>query len=143
MGAWVALRAKLREIDWTDVLNNYVTSEEKKNIILEIVSKTVDEHCVKFKYPRGKSRNNIPKDRRKLLRNKKKLKNKLKKNNLSNKRKDSIKNAIIDIDKQLLTSHQNERNSEEMQAISNMKVNPKYFFTYAKKHIKTKSSIGP
>ena len=24
-----------------------------------------------------------------------------------------------------------------------MKVNPKYFFTYAKKHIKTKSSIGP
>ena len=98
---------------------------------------------MKFKYPRGKSRNNIPKDRRKLLKNKKKLKNKLKKNNLSNKRKDSIKNAIIDIDKQLLTSHQNERNSEEMQAISNMKVNPKYFFTYAKKHIKTKSSIGP
>ena len=30
-----------------------------------------------------------------------------------------------------------------MQAISNMKVNPKYFYTYAKKHIITKSSIGP
>ena len=67
----------------------------------------------------------------------------MKKKNLSNNRKESIKNTIIDIDKQLLTSHQNERNSEEMQAISNMKVNPKYFYTYAKKHIKTKSSIGP
>ena len=140
---WVALRAKLREINWTDILKNYTTSEEKINVILEIVSKAVDEHCIKFKYPRGKSRNNIPKDRRKLLRNKKKLKNKLKKKNLSNNRKESIKNAIIDIDKQLLTSHQNERNNEEMQAISNMKVNPKYFYTYAKKHIKTKSSIGP
>ena len=121
---WVKLRAKLREINWIDTLKNYTTSAEKINMILEIVSKIIDEHCVKFKYPRGKPRSNIPKARRKLLRNKKKLKTKLKKKNVSNNRKMSIKNTIIDIDKQLLTSHQNERNIEEINAIRNMKVNP-------------------
>ena len=87
---------------------------------MEIVSKTVDEHCIKFKHPRGKSRKNIPKDRRKLLRNKKKLKNKLKKNNMSNNKKENIKTAISDVDKQLLSSHQNERINEEKHAICNM-----------------------
>ena len=57
--------------------------------------------------------------------------------------KENIKNAISDVDKQLLSSHQNERINEEKHAISNMKVNPKHFYTYANKHIKTKSSIGP
>ena len=100
-------------------------------------------NTIKFKHPRRKSRKNIPKNRRKLLRNKKKLKNKLKKNNLSNNKKENIKNAISVVDKQLLSSHQNERINEEKHAISNMKVNPKHFYTYANKHIKTKSSIGP
>ena len=140
---WVSVKAKLRQINWSDILQKCTTAEEKINAILEIVSKIVDDHCIKFKHPRGKPRKNIPKDRRKLLRNKKKMKNKLKKNNLSNNKKENIKIAISDVDKQLLASHQNERINEEKQAISNMKVNPKHFFTYANKHIKTKSSIGP
>ncbi|CAL4084644.1 unnamed protein product, partial [Meganyctiphanes norvegica] len=58
-------------------------------------------------------------------------------------KKEHIEKSIIDIDKKLLTSHQNEREKEEMCAIENMKTKPKHFFAYARKRLKTKSSIGP
>ena len=140
---WKIVKAKFREIKWTDILNNCTTSEERIQIILEIVFKVIDEHGIKFQNSRGKSKRNIPNDRRILLRNKKKLKGKLKKKNLTSYKKDCIEKEITDIDKKLLNSHQNERDNEEANAISNIKVNPKYFFTYAKKHLKTSSSIGP
>merc|ERR1712179_134952 len=76
---WKIVKAKLREIKWTDILNNCTTSEERIQIILEIVLKVIDEYGIKFQNSRGKSKGNIPKDRRTLLRNKKKLKGKLKK----------------------------------------------------------------
>ena len=44
---WVALKAKLREINWSDILQKCTTSEGKKKVILEKVSKAVDEHCIK------------------------------------------------------------------------------------------------
>ena len=140
---WKIVKAKFREIQWKDILNSCTTSEERIQIILEIVFKVIDEHGIKFQNSRGKSKRNIPHDRRILLRNKKKLKGKLKKKNLTSHKKDGIEKEITDIDKKLLNSHQNERDNEEANAISNIKVNPKYFFTYAKKHLKTSSSIGP
>ena len=85
----------------------------------------------------------IPRDRRVLLRQKKKLKGKLRNRNISTDRKENIEKIITDIDVKLLTSHRNERITEELSAIKNIKTNPKHFFTYAKKHMKTKSSIGP
>ena len=140
---WKIVKAKLREIKWTEILNNCTTSEERIQIILEKVFKVIDEYGTKFQNSRGKSKRNIPKDRRILLRNKKKLKGKLRKKDLTSYKKDCIEKDIIDIDKKLLISHQNERNNEEANAINNIKINPKYFFTYAKKRLKTSSSIGP
>ena len=140
---WVSLKAKLREINWNDILENCNNSDNKIKVILEIIIAAVDDNCDKFKQPRGKSRKDIPIDRRRLLRNKKKMKAKLMNKNLSSDKKTSIEKSIADIDIKLLTSHRNERINDELCAISNMKVNPKHFFAYAKKHIKTKSSIGP
>ena len=139
---WDTVKAKLRDVNWEDILNRYENSDEKVNAFLEIVSKIVDDHCIKFKQKRGSAKKNIPRDRRILLRNKKNLKSKLKKN-LSSNKKDQVLNSIIDIDKKLLTSHQTERHNKEMLAIKNIKSNPKHFFSYAKKQLKTKSSIGP
>ena len=139
---WESIKTKLKEIKWIEVLEKYTTSEEKLNIILEIVIKIVEEHCARFKQ-RGAIRKNIPRSRRILLRKKKKLKAKLGKKHLSADRKHSIEKSIEDIDHKLLNSLKNDRIDEEARAIENIRTNPKHFFTYAKKYIKTKSSIGP
>ena len=140
---WTLLKYKLNQMDWNKLLNNYKTTVEKLYIFLEIIIKLVDEHSIKFKQQRGLSIKHIPRDRRILLRNKKKLKQKLTAGNLSHNRKEHITENIAKIDSKLLYSHQKERNTEEENAINNMKINPKHFFAYAKKHLKTKSSIGP
>ena len=85
----------------------------------------------------------IPRDRRILLRRKKKLRAKLMRKHISAKRKDFIERSIESIDQELLSSLKNQRINEEARAIENIKTKPKHFFTFAKKYIKTKSTIGP
>merc|ERR1712179_878053 len=58
-------------------------------------------------------------------------------------KKNSIESAIADIDKKLLKSHKDEKIENETRAIKYIKTNPKHFFTYAKKKLKTKSIIRP
>ena len=140
---WDTVKCKFRKINWIDILKSSTNSEDKVKSFLEIVSQEIDENCIKFKHTRGNLNKIIPRERRILLRSKKKLKNKLAKRGISFNKKSKIEDEILLIDKKLLTSHQNERNDEEMHAINNMKKNPKHFFTYAKKHVKTKSTIGP
>ena len=62
---------------------------------------------------------------------------------ISAKSKDFIEKSIENIDQELLSSLKNQRINEESRAIENIKTKPKHFFTFAKKYIKTKSSIGP
>ena len=140
---WKSIKSKLNEIKWLEILEKYNTSEEKLNIILEIITTIIEEHCPKFKHEKGANRKNIPRDRCILLRRKKKLRAKLLKKNVSVKRKDTIEKSIVSIDQELLSSLKNQRINEESQAIENMKTKPKHFFSFAKKYIKTKSTIGP
>merc|ERR1711874_295398 len=79
-------------------------------------------------------------DRKILLRKKRKLILKLIKCYTNKK---NIKNAIANIDKKLLKSHKDEKIENETRAIKYIKTNPKHFFTYTKKKLKTKSIIGP
>ena len=139
---WVSIKEKLAEIRWSEILENYITSEEKLQIILQIVFGIVEEHCAKFKQ-RETNRKHIPRDRRILHRKKKNLKKHLTEKHLSADIKCSIEKSIEDIDQKLLNSLKNEKFKEEANAIENIKSKPKYFFTYAKKNIKTKSTIGP
>ena len=140
---WVALKTRLPKIDWNEMLSKFKSSAEKLQVFLDIVSKVVDEYSVKFKQQRGVGLKKIPRNRRILLRSKKKLRKKLKNESLSKNKKDHIEDSITNIDVELLDSHQRERYNEEAKAIINMKTNPKYFFTHARKHLKTKSTIGP
>ena len=67
----------LKNVNWSEMLENYKTSEEKLNKILEVVIKIVEENCLKFRYRRGAQINKIPRDRRIWLRKKKKFREKL------------------------------------------------------------------
>ena len=114
---WKSIKSKLNEIKWLEILEKYNTSEEKLNIILEIITTIIEEHCPKFKHEKGANRKNIPRDRRILLRRKKKLRANLLKKNVSVKRKDTIEKSIGSIDQELLSSLKNQRINEEARAI--------------------------
>ena len=124
-------------------LEKYKTAEEKLKVILDIVIKIVNENCTKFKCQRGTHVNKIPRDRRILLRKKKKMKSKLECDTISVERKTSIEKTIGDIENQLLSSHEKEKIKNEERAVENIKSNPKHFFSYTKKNFKTKNTIGP
>merc|ERR1712121_157696 len=89
----------------------------------------------------GTHSNNIPRDRRILLRKKKKLHKKLRNTN-SAESKAELENSISEIDKKLLESHE-ENIAKETRALEKIKSNPKHFFAYANKKLETRSKIGP
>ena len=95
---WKDLKAKFQLLNWNEILSKYNSSAEKLEVILSIVSKEVDECSIKFNQQKGSSIKNIPRDRRILLRNKKKLKLKLKKEKLSKNRKEQLEQACHDPD---------------------------------------------
>ena len=79
---WKNIKASLKERNWSEILTNHSSSEEKLRVFLEIVVKIIEENCTMFRRQGGSQLNNIPRDRRILLRKKKKLNLKLQTNNL-------------------------------------------------------------
>ena len=85
----------------------------------------------------------IPRDRRILMRKRRKLIKKLSKT-FTEKRIQEIKGRLlIAIEISLQQSYKTDKQSNEAKALSAIKSNPKYFYSYAKKFSKTKSGIGP
>ena len=87
---WKYIKSSLKKIDQPELLAGHNSSEEKLRVILEIVVKIIEENCEMFKCRGGSQANKIPRDRRILLRKKKKLNLKLRQNDLSNGRKKTI-----------------------------------------------------
>merc|ERR1711913_21464 len=137
---WKNIKTSLKQVKWNEILEKCDSSEEKITKIIEIVMKIIENNTSKFKCPRGSQINKIPRDRKILLR-KRKLISKLIR--CYTNKKNNIENAIANIDKKLLKSHKDEKIESETRAIKYIKTNPKHFFTYTKKKLKTKSSIGP
>ena len=54
-----------------------------------------------------------------------------------------LMNEILDIENKLIKSYKDERLAEENKAVNNIKTNPKYFYSYARKHQMVKGGIGP
>ena len=55
----------------------------------------------------------------------------------------SVQSKLVSIERDLLSSHQKEKMSEESQAVTRIKSDSKYFFRYAKKFSVCASEIGP
>ena len=139
---WKNIKAELKKINWPEILAEHESSEEKLKVILEIVIKIIEENCTTFRNQRGSHSNKIPRDRRVLFKKRKILNKELQKRNPPDKKK-RIEKAIGEIDKKLLDSYEEENIVNETRAIEYIKSNPKYFFTYARKKLKTRKKIGP
>ena len=80
----------------------------------------------------------MPRDRRVLMRKRRKIQNKL----LSHEDQPLItklENQLLEVEAKLKASHETQREHEENLAVSAIKANPKFFYNYAKKKLRTKS----
>merc|ERR1711942_626208 len=109
---WDNIKVCLKKINWPDVLAKCKSSEEKLKVIVNIVIKIVEENCNIFESRGGTQSNNIPRDRRILLRKKKKL-HKMLRNTSSAETKAEFENNISEIAKKLLESYDEENITKE------------------------------
>ena len=86
--------------------------------------------------------NSIPKDRKALMRRRNRI-NKRLLHITSPTQKEKLRKELVQIEKELQKSRKQSRIYQEKKAIEAIKKNAKYFFTYAKKFSKTKTTIGP
>ena len=142
-------------IDWEsldDELTNYNWSSEFRGmdaagmmdrfttVCLSIAEKWVPHrrhsHHSTTKY------RNIPRHRRILMRNRTKL-NKRYAAATSETNRHFIHQKLVNIEKELSKSHENQRELEEKRAIEKIKTNPKYSFAFGRKFSKIKVGVGP
>ena len=138
---WDNLNSALMEYNWsfdfkslhpTDMLNKLY------DICEDISLKTVPPRKSSSKAKTS----NIPKDRRILMRRRRKI-NKYLNQIIKNGRRSKLLKELREIEKKLQDSYKAHTTKREQVAIQSIKRNSKYFFTYAKKFSKIKSSIGP
>ena len=83
----------------------------------------------------------IPKHRQKLMRNRLRILKSISSARGSTKTK--MKSRLIEIEASLRVSREQQCSADEAKAASSIKENPKYFFTYANKHSKVRTGVGP
>merc|ERR1711867_210298 len=96
MADWDNIKVSLKKINWPDILAKCKSSEDKLKVIVDIVIKIIEENCEIFESRGGTQSNNIPRDKRILIRKKKKLHKKLQNTN-SAETKEELKNGISEI----------------------------------------------
>ncbi|XP_076061613.1 uncharacterized protein LOC143037360 [Oratosquilla oratoria] len=137
---WDQLQQDLRKIDWKLALQG-----SDPNTTLNTLLRILLEVCTAYvprKSNKKDRRYSIPRDRKILMRKRANLNLKLV-NSTNETQRLIISSKIEDIEQKIKHSHEEQRRTEEHQAIENIRHNPKFFYSYCKKFLKTKSQIGP
>ena len=136
---WSLLCEELQTIDWDC---------EFKDLNLDEIAVKLNQlslNCAIKYVPLKKSSqkgNRIPRERRLLMARRRRInKRLLRLTSPSNKA--SLRAELVEIEKKLQKSYQSTRDASEAQAVKNIKKNSKFFYAFANKFSKVKSSIGP
>ena len=138
---WDVIMNEFNDVDWKTLLLDQ-SPENQLAIIMGIICEVCEKHIPQRKSLNKSGKPKIPRDRRILMRKRKKINEQLKLS-LSDARRQKLDRKLINIEILLQQSHQASRSMREQKAIDAIKINPKYFFTYTKKFSKTSSKIGP
>ena len=138
---WIPINQSINAADWKNEIKNRNVSDFSQ-FLLNTAINCLHPHCPKFKNKPGCTKNKIPRDRRILFRQRKRKKRLLNSLPLSHQRRLDITRNIIEIEKKLTLSYKNQNVIEEEFAIRNIKTNPKYFYSFARKKQITRGSIG-
>ena len=131
---WEYLEKELANVRWQKVLEPHQTDPDNQYKIFINKCLNVIEDKVPLKKSK-KTHKAIPRDRRILMRKRRKVTKKFQNNR--------TKQKLINIELELQNSYNRERESNEIEATSKIKKNPKYFYSYAKRFSKTKPKVGP
>ena len=139
---WIPIKEILRSYDWEDIFHQKDCTE-RFQVLDSIIQQAVENHCPKFSSRPGQTNNKIPRDRRILYRQRKRKLKIMKSLRESSSRFRKINKELLQIESKLINSLKADRDAEEARAVSNIKSNPKFFYSFARKHQKIKSGIGP
>ena len=137
---WEALSEDLKSHNWNRDYRSCSNVSEMGERFNETCLLISERHVPK-KRSTGSTRNIVPQHRVRLMRNAKRIRNNLK--HATPKRKAKMTQRLTDIEASLRVSRAEEQSSNEKKAVDSIKSNPKYFFTYANKHSKVRTGIGP
>ena len=138
---WENINSEFAKIDWKREFKG-MTIESMTKRFIELTLQVIQGNVPARKKASAKGKQTIPKHRRKLLKRRTKLQKKL-----SKKQKRSLVKKIHielrEIEKKLQESYRTQKKYEESRAVDAIKVNSKYFFDYAKKRAKVRTTVGP
>ena len=136
---WSNINDALSNIGWNDELTN-LSVDQMLSKITSVVGNICENNC-KRKPGNRRRKSKFAYDRRKLIRKRSHIVNKFSSHPRMN--NSSLVAEVQQIDSDICDSHHNERLSEEHEATSKIASDPKFFYKFAKRSSKTKTSIGP
>ena len=139
---WSEIRCFLSKIDWDDMLKDK-SNTEIIDILSSILYEALELFCPRYKNPPGKTNYIIPRERRILFRLRKRKMKSLLKLRPGSARALRISTEILDIEQRLKDSLEAENETEESKVTARILIDKKAFYSYANKHQKIKSGVGP
>ena len=128
---WNLMNQELSNHDWEyEFCSKSV--EEMATKFIEVCT-MIAEKYVPLKRRAQKVRNIIPRDRQNLMRRRNRIAKQLK-NKITVSRKNKLKKEVMNIERKLKESYDNDRQTNERKAVLAIKNNNKYFYSYAKVH---------
>lgn len=138
---WINIENSLVQVDWAAALHGLEPVEMTEKLINECAHLAKDNAPLKPKQNDGKT-THIPRHRKILMRKRTKIENKYsREQNATRRKKHNLE--LIAIEKALQKSYRSQNAYDENKAVDAISNNSKYFFAYAKKHNKLRSTIGP
>ena len=139
---WVEIKAELSELDWAEMEEATRTSPtDALKVFMDELVPLLERH-VPLKESSKKARQKIERRRKLMWKRLSKIKSRLKSAN-SIQKLTKLLHDRQELENQLFQDYSAMDFLEEDQAISNMKSNPKAFFSFAKSRQKTNSKVGP
>ena len=137
---WKSIISNLESLDWDQELCN-LDPDKMYDKILQICESICTKYTPKKTISLKPKMKKFSREKKILLRRQRKIKNQIK--TCTAQRKLKFQTELIDIEKKLQKSYKTHQLENEQKATKAIKSNSKYFFNYAKRFSKIKSSIGP
>ena len=138
---WAGMSQELLAHDWVELFQG-LNVDDMVQVLINKCEEAVKRFSTIKKKKKKDQRYRPPRDRRILMRKRTKIRKQLKVSSQPAKR-NSLMHKLLDIETKLQESYSSQQSNEEEKAVAAIKLNPKYFYAYARHHQKSKTPIGP
>ena len=141
---WEKMNKDFQSIDWEDkFFQDDISMNKISDVFLETLFSVFENSNVPLKPSVSRNKHKIPVHRKRLINNRRRVQKRLNSSKLSPGVKEKLKAKLYVIEETLMNSYSQQKRYEEKRAIEAIKRNPKFFYSFADKHSKSPSKIGP